>query len=81
VPVPTPPSRLDTHVRGARPCTHACACAGRSVAEAAVAGCAVLLGPHAGAKGAMALDLNTAAVVAAEEAAMAVRAAGGWFCG
>lgn len=53
-------------------------CTGESLAAPAVAGCAVLVGPHAGPSTIMVEDLNSAAVVAAEEAAAAVRSAGEW---
>lgn len=53
-------------------------CTGESLAAPAVAGCAVLVGPHAGPSTIMVEDLNSAAVVAAEEAAAAVRNAGEW---
>jgi hypothetical protein len=51
-------------------------CSGHNLAEAAVAGCAVLVGPHAGAFTQMAEELNQAAVLAAEEAAAAVNSSG-----
>lgn len=50
---------------------------GHNLAEAAVAGCAILVGPHGGAAAHMADELNSAALVAAEEAAAAVRSTGG----
>lgn len=53
-------------------------CTGESLAAPTVAGCAVMVGPHAGPSTIMVEDLNSAAVVAAEEAAAAVRSAGEW---
>jgi hypothetical protein len=49
---------------------------GHNLAEAAVAGCAVLVGEHAGHFNQMADELNQAAVMAAEEAAAAVNSSG-----
>jgi hypothetical protein len=50
---------------------------GHNLSEAAVAGCAIVMGPYGPAGGHMAEELNSAAVAAAEEAAAAVRSTGG----
>lgn len=49
---------------------------GHNLSEAAVAGCAIVLGPYGPASGHMGEELNSAAVAAAEEAAAAVRSTG-----
>ncbi|WIA36478.1 hypothetical protein OEZ86_007778 [Tetradesmus obliquus] len=51
-------------------------CGGHNLAEAAVAGCAVLVGEHAGHFNTMADELNQAAIMAAEEASAAVNSSG-----
>lgn len=51
-------------------------CGGHNLAEAAVAGCAVVVGEYAGHFSTMADELNQAAVMAAEEAAAAVNSSG-----